>query len=322
MTKYHRSCHKQPVSTGWLKVMASLMIMCPVLAWAIDIEDIHIRDPFILPVDGVYYLYRSSTQDGIGGVEVFRSRDLKHWDGPKRVLSLPEDNWATGGIWAPEVHAYNGKYYLFATCNTDVVWRRNPDGNECTYRGTQIFWSDSPEGPFHPFGRLPHTPMDEMALDGTLWVEDGVPYMIYCHEWVQTTDGEMKYVRLADDLSKPEGQPVRLFNASAAEWSTGPETFVTDGCFLYRTKAGKLLMLWSSFMNGEYAIGIATSVTGKLSGPWRQADKPLFSKDGGHGMVFRTFDGSLCLVIHSPNSVNERARIFELEDTGDTLILK
>ena len=304
------------------KLIALLLILCPVLTWAVDIEDIHIRDPFILPVDGEYYLYRSSTKDGIGGVEVFRSRDLKHWKGPKRVMSLPEDNWATGGIWAPEVHCYQGKYYMFATVNTDVVWRRNPDGQECTYRGTQVFWSDSPEGPFVPFKRYPHTPMDEMALDGTFWVEDGVPYMVYCHEWLQTIDGEMKYVRLTDDLSDTVGQPVRMFNASAAKWSTGPDTFVTDGCFMYRTRNGKLLMLWSSFMDGEYAIGIATSVTGELAGPWMQSDEPLFSKDGGHGMLFRTFDGRLCLVIHSPNSVNERAKIFELEDTGDTLILK
>lgn len=45
------------------KLVTLLLALCPVLAWAIDIEDIHIRDPFILPVDGVYYLYRSSTQD-------------------------------------------------------------------------------------------------------------------------------------------------------------------------------------------------------------------------------------------------------------------
>ena len=304
------------------KILALMIALLPVAAGAIDLKDIHIRDPYILPVDGTYYLYRSSTQKGIGGVEVFKSKDLVEWEGPTRVLSLPSDNWATGGIWAPEVHRYNGKYYLFATVNTDAVWRRNPDGNECTYRGTQIFWADSPEGPFEAFGRLPHTPMDEMALDGTLWVEDGVPYMVYCHEWLQTKDGEMKYVRLADDLSEPVGQAVRLFNASAAKWSTGPENFVTDGCFLYRTKGGKLLMLWSSHMYGQYAIGIATSVTGRLAGPWRQTDKPMFAKDGGHGMVFRTFDGRLCLVIHSPNSVCERAKIFELEDTGDTLVLK
>ncbi|UKI17739.1 MAG: hypothetical protein L6V80_06255 [Bacteroidales bacterium] len=47
--------------------------------------------------------------------------------------------------------------------------------------------------------------MDEMALDGTLWVEDGKPYMVYCHEWVQVMDGEMKVVELTRDLSAREG---------------------------------------------------------------------------------------------------------------------
>ena len=177
-------------------------------------EDIHIRDPFILPVEktGVYYMYRTSTKDGRGGVEAFKSRDLKEWTGPVRVLDLPEDNWITGGIWAPEVHKYKGGYYLFATINTDIVWKRDDTGRSYTFRGTQIFRADSPEGPFKAFAKVPHTPMDEMALDGTFWLEDGQPYMVYCHEWVQTVDGEMKAVKLKKDLSEPVGQPVRLFN--------------------------------------------------------------------------------------------------------------
>lgn len=92
-----------------------------------------------------------------------------------------------------------------------------------------------------------------MCLDGTLWVENGVPYMIYCHEWVEVMDGEMEIVRLKDDLSEPVGKNIRLFSASAAKWSTGSgngpvktRTYVTDGCFLYRTKTGKLLMIWST----------------------------------------------------------------------------
>ena len=103
--------------------------------------------------------------------------------------------------------------------------------------------------------------MDQIALDGTLWVEEGRPYMIYCHEWVQVIDGAMVLVELAADLSIPAGNPLTLFHASAVGWSTGSshdnipvKSYVTDGYFLYRTKTGKLLMIWSSFMNGEYAI--------------------------------------------------------------------
>lgn len=288
-------------------------------------EDIYIRDPFVFADEstGTYYMYRTATDaNGYGGVEVFKSKDLKTWDGPKLVFRVSPDNWITGKIWAPEVHKYKGKYYLFATLNSDIVWKKNINKTKRTFRGSQVFWSKSPEGPFQAFDKLPHTPIDEMALDATLWVEDGQPYMIYCHEWVETIDGEMNLIKLKKDLSATVGSPVRLFAASAAPWSTGPDTYVTDGCFLYKTKTGKLLMVWSSFMNKEYAIGIAESTTGRVLGPWKQQEKPLFNKDGGHGMIFKTFDGRLCLVIHAPNSHDERAHFFELEDVGDTLILK
>lgn len=303
------------------------------------LKDINIRDPFILPdaSSGTYYMYRSSSieaGDGSerGGVEVFRSRDLEHWEGPKRVLTVSADNWITGRVWAPEVHRYRGRYYLFATLNSDIVWKKQRKSHPAyTMRGTQIFWSKSPEGPFLPFpSREPATPMDEMALDGTLWVEDGTPYMVYCHEWVQLMDGGMNVVELKRDLSGRAGEPVRLFHASAAEWSTGSpaadgeRSYVTDGCFLYRTAGGKLLMIWSSFGEEGYAVGISESETGKVTGPWRHHPKPLFSRDGGHGMLFRDFDGNLNIVMHSPNSPGgaERAVILPLEERGDMLYVK
>lgn len=304
-----------------------------------NIADINIRDPYILADEatGTYYMYQSisyldSQGKEVGGVGVSKSKDLKMWQGPVKVFAVSSDNWITGRVWAPEVHKYNGKYYLFATLNSDIEWKKEQSGwPKFTFRGTQIFWSDSPEGPFHPFSSLPHTPMDRMALDGTLWVEDGKPYMVYCHEWVQIADGTMELVELAPDLSVPVGKSITLFCASAADWSTGtvnqsplPVSYVTDGCFLYKTKTGKLLMIWSSFMNGEYALGIAESATGKITGPWKQQKEPLFSQNGGHGMIFKKFDGTLCITFHGPNSPGgaERARIFEIEDTGKTLKLK
>ena len=304
---------------------------------SLTLKDINIRDPYILPVEkeGVYYMYASSPtrEDGkvYGGMVAYKSRDLKNWEGPVRVFDVPRDNWITGTVWAPEVHKYKGKYYLFATLNSDIKWKGDMQGHPAyTHRATQVFWSKSPEGPFLPFEeKTPFTPLDEMALDGTLWVENGVPYMVYCHEWVETLDGEMNLVQLKKDLSGTVGEPTRLFCASAAKWSTGAnrangtKTYVTDGCFLYRSKSGKLLMMWSSFMNGTYAVGIAESTTGKIIGPWRQQQEPIFV-NGGHSMLFRTFDGRLCLVLHSPNSPggSERAKIMELEDLGHTLRVK
>ena len=297
------------------------------------LSDIPIRDPYIMPdaKSGCYYMYNSASFNAMGGVEVYKSKDLKKWEGPVRVFTVPTDNWITGTVWAPEVHAYNGKYYLFATLNSNIEWKKEQKGwPKYFFRGTQIFVSDNPEGPFFPFGKTPHTPMDQMALDGTLWIEDGHPYMIYCQEWVQIADGTIVLLELSSDLSVSVGNPLTLFHASAASWSTGsahgelPVTaYVTDGCYLYRTKTDKLLMIWSSYMHGQYAIGIAESVTGKVSGPWKQQDNPLFTQDGGHGMIFKTFDGRLCITFHQPNwpGGKERAHIFELEDKGDTVSL-
>ncbi|MBQ2044136.1 MAG: family 43 glycosylhydrolase, partial [Bacteroidaceae bacterium] len=168
------------------------------------LQDINIRDPFILPVEkeGMYYMYASSSvrENGkhYGGMVAYKSADLKTWQGPVRVFDVPRDNYLTGTVWAPEVHKYKGKYYLFATLNTDINWKKAPEGaTPYRHRCTQIFWSKKPEGPFLPFKeKLPATPIDQMALDGTLWVEDGVPYMVYCHEWVQVRDGGMNLVRL------------------------------------------------------------------------------------------------------------------------------
>ena len=330
---------------NWKQIilLAGLLIACNMGLKAQDktlsIQDVYIRDPFIL-VDTsscIYYMYRTAMfthPDGhkTGGVEVLKSKDLEHWSQPKQVLAIPDDNWSTGNIWAPEVHAYQGKYYLFANINSDIVWQRKADTQQYILRGTQIFWADSPEGPFQAFGdRLPHTPIDQMALDGTLYVENGKPYMVYCHEWVQTVDGTMNLIPLKQDLSAPDGTDIRLFNASAAPWSTGTEVphwkekgHVTDGCFLYKTKTGKLLMIWSSFYKGDYAIGIAESTTGRIIGPWKQQPEPFYAKNGGHGMLFKDLNGELCLILHGPNSPAgaERAHIIRLEDTGDSLRIK
>ena len=184
------------------------------------LDSIYCRDPFIVADKNTktYYLYRSSTTaEGLGGVEAFRSSDLEKWYGPERVFTVPEDNALTGGVWAPEVHYNQGKWYLFATLNTDKTWADKVEGwPSFTYRGTQIFRSDSPSGPFLPLGKNVTTPKDYMALDGTLWVEDGVPYMVFCHEWVQAGDGKVLAMPLSPDLKRAAGEPVLLFRASEA----------------------------------------------------------------------------------------------------------
>ncbi len=288
------------------------------------LADIRAQDVCILPdpASKQYYMIAS----GPGGVRAWTSRDLANWQGPKTIYRTPPDVWGdipTAGIWAPEMHLYKGKYYLFLTFNTrhelPEQWR---EWRPRVLRGSQVLVSDSPDGPFKTFANHSTTPTDMMTLDGTLWVEDGVPYMVFCHEWVQITDGTVEYMPLKDDLSAAAGEPKRLFRASSAKWSeiAGEGGHVTDGPYLYMGKTGKLYMIWSSRAHKTgYECGVAISDSGKVAGPWRQEEKPIFAENGGHGMIFHTFEGKLMLVLHAPDGNRPRPRIFEIEDTGETL---
>ena len=81
-------------------------------------------------------------------------------------------------------------------------------------------------------------------------------------------------------------------------------------------------MIWSSWKDEVYAETLAYSLSGKLEGPWRQS-APLLTDDSGHGMIFTSFDGHLMLVAHYPTmSPLSRAKLWELEDTGDTIRIK
>ena len=285
-----------------------------------QLQDIHLRDPFILQDGDTYYMY-GSTDPNIWGGEcysfaAYRTNDLCEFEGPFIVFSRPKGFWANEHYWAPEVHRYKDAYYLFA------AFRSEAQGRRC-----QILRADNPLGPFTVFCD-PFTMLGWECLDATLWVEEGVPYAVFCHEWVQTKDGTMELVRLHDDLSGACGQPVTLFRASSAPWVGAVsydgkfDGYITDGPFLHRLESGKLLMIWSSCTkDGAYAVGMAVSDSGKVAGPWRHMENPLFAKDGGHACLFRK-DGKLHIAMHAPNVwPNERLAVYRVEEADDCLRL-
>ena len=285
-------------------------------------SEIQIRDPFVFVEDGKYYLYGSTDKDiwrGEGcGFEAYVGTDLENWEPLGNVFDRPSSFWGKKNFWAPELHKYKGKYYLFASFKADGVCR-----------GTAILKADSPRGPFRPWSNGKVTPETWECLDGTLYVENGTPYIVFCHEWVQIGDGEICAMKLTDDLSAPAGEPVLLFKASSASWvapvthSSGVTGYVTDGPNLYKNSKGGLCMLWSSLSPSGYAIGCAYSEDGTILGNWIQSPEPLFDKDGGHGMVFTSLDGRKLLSIHSPNRTpDERAIFIELTERCGQLFKK
>ena len=264
------------------------------------VSDMHIRDPFIL-VDRenqAYYMHVNGNKK----VRVYKSKDLAMWKDMGIAFAPGGDFWGKSDFWAPDVYSYQNKYYLFITLSAPNI-----------KRGTSILVADKPEGPFAPLVNSAVTPSEWMSLDGALYVDkDKTPWIIYCHEWLEVGDGKVVAQQLKEDLTETVGKPKVLFNASEAPWvgdiSSGNTTGkVTDAPFIHTLDNGQLIMLWSSFRkDGKYAIGQATSKSGKLSGPWIQEKEPLNNDVGGHAMLFNDIKGRLMISYHAPNSNTER----------------
>lgn len=80
--------------------------------------EINIRDPFILCREGRYYLYGTRAKDfgmQTGGFDVYTGTDLTDWSAPRQVFDSAKWGFNTASNWAPEVHAYAGRFYMFAT---------------------------------------------------------------------------------------------------------------------------------------------------------------------------------------------------------------
>lgn len=278
------------------------------------LSEIHLRDPFIYAESSKYFLYGSRGKEAWGkctGLDVYVSSNLEEWEGPYEVFHRPEGFWADRNFWAPEVYRYNGHYYMFVSFKSET---------QC--RGTQILRASSPMGSFKEYSDGPVTPHDWECLDGTLYIDrEGHPYMVFCHEWTQVSNGEICAIRLTEDLKKSQGSPIVLFKGSEPSWTLkDKKNYVTDGPFLFRTKEGNLLMLWSGMGERGYVQAVSYSDSGEITGNWIHCEKNLFENDGGHGMLFRKENGDLYFVFHSPNkSPYERPILLSVKEQDGML---
>lgn len=290
-------------------------------------EDLRIRDPYVVAHDGVYYLYGTNakwTEEDV--LYVYKSRDLKNWSDPVEIYRHPSGTWAKGELWAPEVHLYRGKFYMLLSLL----------GNHGK-RGTQIFVSDTPDGKFTPISNSPATPYDRSCIDGTLYVENGTPFVVYSADWPDNLNeekncyiGEIRAIEMSEDLTRSVGDSFLLFRSNDSPASYAPTSiynepdrvrYGSDGPFLSKLSDGSILLTWSPIPERNYVVAAAVS-DGGIRGKWRHLDN-IFSRNGGHAMFFHDFDGSRKMVMHYPEEYpKERAVILNAYEKDGTLVIE
>ena len=246
------------------------------------LPDIEIADPFVLRVDGKYYLYPTSDARGY---EVFVSDDLVHWERKARVFSDPR-----GGDWAPGVFHNkrgDGKFYLYYT-DTMPGEPRGP-----LHKQIGVAVADSPLGPFTDKGALAAESIDADLFQD----DDGRLYLSY----VELARGFKIIVQpMADPLTK-QGEP-KVVIRPTEEWEKRSGA-VTEGPFMLKHKGTYYLTYSGTGADSpNYGIGYATSKS--PTGPFvKYAGNPIAQRRGtvlgpGHHCIVAGPDGKLWLVYH------------------------
>lgn len=288
-------------------------------------QDIYIRDPFVLADNDTYYMY-GTTKPYKGSFDVFTSKNLITWERQERCFVADDNFWGKDNFWAPEVYQYTYNeetaYYMFATFE-------GSDG----VKGTSVLKADSPLGPFNEWSDGPLTMDGHSGIDGTLYIENDIPYMIYCHSWncgyegcydpSDPTDpdkvmGSMAYVELSADLKSVATGATHYewFDAKYGEMYN----FVTDGPFVYSNNGQKYL-LWSTTDQTTESYKTMCTPFDTLGETIDIGQKTtiLYDEDGGHAMAFTDFAGDECLVLHTPNSGDTRAKFFSITNVENEL---
>lgn len=284
-------------------------------------DEINIRDPFILKAEGKWFLYgtRAATAWTLAdGFDVYSSLDGSHWEGPKEIFHKPEKFWADREFWAPECVSYHGKYYLIATFGA------------ASKKGIQILVSDRPDGTFELLTEKPITPEEWACLDGTLYTEEEHPVLIFSHSVPEERKGAICAMTLKDDLTGPLEYEKNtktpkihvLFYTADAPWTrpipfakkefgVDGDAYFSDGPYVVRDQEnGSLVMIWSSWGDAGYSMGMSRSPLGTIAGPWIP-DRFPFIQGGGHGMLFTDKNGLSTLVYHSPNTFGEERTVLQ-----------
>lgn len=274
-------------------------------------EDIRIRDPFVFTENNKYYLLGTTGNDPWGkgsDLTLYVSYDLQTFE---KVCVLVSDGSldSYSNIWAPELHKYNGNYYLIVSAYRADVGR-----------GSFIFVSDSLDDNFKMLTGEYITPKGWGCLDATLFVYEHKPYLCFSNEWTtpitRDGNGSLFMAKLSDDLTEIIGEPQKVIGGKESGVAVeiqidAKKGYVAEGPYMYMENEN-IVLLWSTFTSNGYSVMKNVSCNG-IFGTYA-FERVVFDSNGGHCMSFNDLHGKRQLILHQPNiEYKERMHIFALD---------
>lgn len=248
-------------------------------------------DPWAIWHDGYYY-YMHTTQNNL---QVWKTKDVTDLaNAEHKVVWVPTDPSNSKDLWAPEIHNFNGKWYIYYAAD---------DGNTDNHQ-LYVLENDSAcplEGEFVMKGRISTDPDNNWAIDGSLFEHNGELYMVWSGWQTRRVDTETQCIYIARmanpwtlgservKISMPELEWERKYmnpDGSAPSYII----YVNEGPQPLKSPDGKLIHViysasgcWTPY----YALGCLTAAAdADLLDPasWKKAQEPLFKQAPENGM--------------------------------------
>ena len=254
-------------------------------------------DPTIfVDTDGTYYLYGTSSNSDTG-FYVYRSADMKNWQGPvgntHGFCLTGANSFGTTGFWAPQVVKRGDTYYMFYTANEQIA----------------VATATSPMGPFTQREKqciaTPGKAIDPFVLFDT----DGKIYLYH----VRLQDGNRIFVaEMTDDLMGIKEETAQECIHASEPWENTAQASwsVTEGpTVLHLGNIYYMFYSANDYRNIDYAVGVATASS--PYGPWVKSSQPIINRANmgyygtGHGDMFKDAQGQWNYVFHTHNSFTE-----------------
>lgn len=215
-------------------------------------------DPWVVHHKGYYYVCQSNGDINSKGISVSKSRKLTEIGKRVNVWNAPDKGWNSNQIWAPELHYFNNKWYIY--------YAAGKAGPPYIHQRSGVLESvtDDPQGAYIDKGIL-NTGEDKNDETGMVWAIDvnvgrinGQLYAIWSG-WEQNavTDKTSQHLYIAE-MGNPwtiSSQRVKISSPDQS-WEKGGPLDLNEGPqFLMRNDQVFIIYSTRESWTPEYRLG-------------------------------------------------------------------
>jgi GH43 family beta-xylosidase len=249
-------------------------------------------DPWMIQYNGVYYLTRTTGNN----VTIWKSDSISGVESGPKVTVWSNANTAFKDVWAPELHYYDGYWYIYFSADENGVG--------ATHR--MYVLKSATSDPFSNYtfiGQLTD-PSDQWAIDGTVLTYNDRLYFIWSG-WNSETDRVQRlFIAPMDSPTHISGNRV-LISSPTYSWETSARA-INEGPEVLQ-HGGKTFIVYSanSSASNAYCLGMLTLEGADPLDPaaWVKTETPVFKSAGivygpGHNSFTQSVDGTEDWIIY------------------------